>query len=120
MFARARTPVVWRSLVHDKLRWAVSSLAVAFSVVIMFMEVGFLNGHYDSQTSVLRKLDTDLVMVSRGLHILNSHDSFPRERLEQAAGIPGVSTVVPVYLEDRRSLLRDPETGTRRIIRVIA
>jgi putative ABC transport system permease protein len=114
-----RTPLAWRNLSHHKPTLLVSSTAVAFAVLIMFMEIGFLNGLYDSQTALLNALRADLVMVSRGLHILNTHETFPRSRLEQVAGLDGVHNVAPVYIEDRLSDLRNPSDGTTRTIRVL-
>jgi putative ABC transport system permease protein len=114
-----RTPLAWRNVVHNKISLLVSTAAVAFAVVIMFMELGFLNGLYDSQTSVLTFLRADLVMVSRALHIFNSHETFPRVALEQAAGVDGVKGAYPVYVEDTLSNLRNPVTGIRNTVRVI-
>lgn len=114
-----RTPLAWRNIVHNKLALLVSSAAVAFAVVIMFMELGFLNGLYDSQTGALRFLRADLVMVSRALHIFNTHETFPRSRLAQAAGFAGVKGAYPIYIEDSISDLRNPVTGINNAIRVL-
>jgi putative ABC transport system permease protein len=114
-----RTPLAWRNLVHHKPTMIVSSAAVAFAVLIMFMELGFLNGLYDSQTAALKAFRADLVMVSRGLHIFNTHETFAQSRLEQVAGIDGVAGVSPVYLEDRLSDLRNPADGRTNTIRVL-
>ena len=110
--------LAWRNIIHHKVTLLVSTTAIAFAVLIMFMEVGFLNGLYDSQTNALQILDADLVMVSRALHISNTLETFPRSRLQQAAGFPGVKGAYPVYFEDRFSELRHPETGIRNGIRV--
>lgn len=118
--SRRRTPLAWRNIVHNKITMSVSVAAVAFAVIIMFMELGFLNGLYDSQTGVLTFLRADLVMVSRALHIFNTHETFPRFRLEQSAGVHGVKGVYPVYIEDTFSYLRNPNTGIRNTVRVIA
>lgn len=115
-----RTPLAWRNIVHNKITMFVSITAIAFAVAIMFMELGFLNGLYDSQTGVLTFLRADLVMVSRALHIFNTHETFARFRLEQSAGVAGVKGVYPVYIEDSFSYLRNPATGIRNTIRVIA
>lgn len=115
-----RTPLAWRNIVHNKVTMAISMAAVAFAVVIMFMELGFLNGLYDSQTGVYRFLRADLVMVSQALHISNTHEIFSRERLQQAAGFAGVKGAYPLYVEDLASDLRNPETGIKNGIRVLA
>ncbi len=115
-----RTPLAWRNIAHNKVTLAVSIAAITFAVLIMFMEVGFLNGLYDSQTNVLQSLRAELVMVSRSLHIFNTHETFPLARLEQAAGLAGVKRVSPLYLEDLASDLRNPSNGVRNGIRVLA
>jgi putative ABC transport system permease protein len=115
-----RTPLAWRNVAHNKVTLLVSTAAIAFAVLIMFMEVGFLNGLYDSQTNVLQALRADLVMVSRSLHIFNTHENFPLVRLEQAAGLAGVKSVSPLYIEDLAGDLRNPATGIRNGIRVLA
>ena len=103
-----RTPLAWRNLAHNKVTLLISAAAVAFAVLIMFMEVGFLNGLYDSQAGALQSLEADLVMVSRSLHIFNTHETFPLVRLEQAAGLIGVKGAYPIYMEDLASDLRNP------------
>jgi len=113
-----RTPLAWRNVVHNKVTLCTSSAAVSFAVLIMFMEVGFLNGLYDSQTGALRFLQTDLVMVSRSLHILNTHETFALVRLEQVGGSAGVRGVYPIYMEDLASDLRHSATGVKNGIRV--
>lgn len=114
-----RTPLAWRNIVHNKLTMLISIAAVAFAVIIMFMELGFLNGLYDSQTGALRVFRADLVMVSRALHIFNTHETFPRSRLRQADAFAGVKGAYPIYIEDRLSDLRNPETGIKNGVRVI-
>jgi putative ABC transport system permease protein len=116
---RARTPLAWRNVTHKKVTLLVSSAAVAFAVLIMFMQLGFLNGLYDSQTGLMRHLRAELVLVSREQHTLVTRAFFPRSRLVQAAAVPGVGTVHPIYVEDRASLLRNPGDGRMSGIRVV-
>lgn len=113
-----RTPLAWRNIVHNQTRMIVSIAGVSFAVLIMFMELGFLNGLYDSQSAALELFRGDLIMVSRALHILNTHEPFPRARLQQAAGVHGVEGVYPVYMEDVASDLRSASTGISNGIRV--
>ncbi|MFL6536947.1 MAG: FtsX-like permease family protein [Chthoniobacterales bacterium] len=115
-----RTPLAWRNLIHSKVTLFVSSTAVAFAVLIMFMELGFLNGLYDSQTGALQFLNADLVMVSRSLHILNTHETFPLVRLKEIGGLRGVKAAYPIYTEDTASELRNPANGIKNGIRVLA
>lgn len=115
-----RTPLAWRNIVHHKVTLVISATAITFAILIMFMEVGFLNGLYDSQTGVFQTLNGELVMVSRGLHIFNTHEYFPLVRLEHAAGFAGVKGTYPLYIEDLASDLRNPANGVKNGIRVLA
>jgi putative ABC transport system permease protein len=115
-----RTPLAWRNIVDNKVTLLISTGAIGFAVLIMFMEVGFLNGLYDSQTGAFQILRADLVMVSRSLHILNTHETFPLVRLSQASGFAGVRRTCPIYLEDLASDLRNPASGVTNGIRVLA
>ena len=114
-----RTPLAWRNITHKKVAMVVSVAAVAFAVLIMFMELGFLNGLYDSQTGLVRRLRADLVMVGGTQHTLITHEDFPRSRLLQAGAFPGVKAVQPIYIEDGLSYLRNPANGVKNGIRLI-
>lgn len=114
-----RTPLAWRNITHKKMAMVVSVAAVAFAVLIMFMELGFLNGLYDSQTGLTRHLRAELFMVGGTQHTLVVHEDFPRARLLQAAAFPGVKEVQPLYIEDGISYLRNPKSGSKNGIRLI-
>ena len=116
--SRHRTPLAWRNIVHHKPTMLISIAAVAFAVLIMFMEIGFLNGLYDSQTGALASFHADLVMTSPALHIVTVNETFPRARLAQVAAVAGVKAAYPVYMEDGFSALRNPETGMNNSARV--
>lgn len=115
-----RTPLAWRNLTHNKISLLISTAAVAFAVLIMFMELGFLNGLYDAQTSLMRSVKPELVMLSRAQHNLVAHETFPRSQLARAAAIPGVASVHPLYIEDLASTLKNPADQSDSGIRVIA
>ncbi len=117
---RERTPLAWRNLTHRKAALVVSATAVGFAVLIMFTQIGFLNGLYDSQTNLLRRLRADLVIASSAQHMLVIREELPRERLAQARGVAGVAGVAALQVEEARSFLRLPDSGVERAIRVIA
>ncbi len=114
-----RTPLAWRDLVHDRQRLAVSLLGVCFAVFIMFVQTGFLNGIYDSQTDLVSRLDADLVMINRVKEDFLPTQPFPRRRLVQALGVDGVSAAYPVYVEELASAWKDLEAGTENRITTI-
>lgn len=115
-----RTPVAWRNMTHRPLALAGALAATAFAVLIMFMELGFLMGLFDSQTALLRRLNGDLVVVSAVRKNLVVDETFPRARLAQAERVPGVGTAEPVYIEFGLSLVTNPQDRVQNPVRVIA
>ncbi len=96
----APTPIAWLSLTHRKPRLAAALAGVAFASVLMFLEMGFLNGLFDSQTNVVRQLDADLVIVHEQKEAFVPLAPFPRRRVIQARAVPGVEAAYPVYLKE--------------------
>lgn len=113
-----RIPVAWCMLTHRKGRFALSMLGIAFSVVIMFMEIGFFNGINDSQARFATLLDADLVMMHKGRTNLIEGERLNRIRMQQALALPEVAGAIPLYEGER--LLVNPETGMAQAIAVVA
>jgi putative ABC transport system permease protein len=92
---------------------------VTFAVILIFMELGFLNALLESTVQVLRRLDGQIMLVSRSQYALIAAERFDIRRLYDARKAPGVAAVVPLYVESTAALLR---TGNQRgyPIRVIA
>jgi putative ABC transport system permease protein len=89
---------------------------VGFAVVLMFMQYGFRNALLDSNGLLIERLNADLVLVSGRSETLATNESFSRRQLVRASGVPGVRSVVPVYIEGNLGVLRDtsPELQERR------
>src|SRR5262245_11029567 len=106
------TPLAWRNFVHNRPRMLASLLGVAFAVVLMFLEMGFLNGLYDSQSRVVTLLDADLLLVNVHKEAVVPRVPFPKKRLTQATAHPDVEAAYPVYVEELRALWKN-ETDRR-------
>lgn len=113
-----RIPVAWCMLVHRKGRFLLSMLGIAFSVVIMFMEIGFFNGINDSQARLPTYLNADLVLLHKGRTSLLESDQLNRIRLQQALAFDGVVSTVPLY--EGNQLIVNPDTGLLQAISVLA
>jgi putative ABC transport system permease protein len=113
-----RIPVAWCMLTHRKGRFALSTLGIAFSVVIMFMEIGFFNGINDSQARFAALLDADLVLLHKGRYNLLESDRLNRIRMQQALAVDGVAGATPIY--EGEQLAINPETGMAQAISVVA
>jgi putative ABC transport system permease protein len=119
-----RTPLAWFNLTHDRVRFALFVLGVTFAVVLMFMQLGFRGALLDSNTLLHERIRADLVLVSPNRSILPMREPFSRRRLVQAAGVPGVREVHPLFLDNGAAALRntDPDPARRgagRPIRVL-
>src|SRR5438105_11071076 len=119
MSIKFRTPLAWKNLTHDVRRLLVAVSGVALAVILIFMELGFLNALLESTVQVFRRLNGEIVIVSRAQYALIAAERFDIRRVYDAREITGVAAVSPVYVESTAALLR---TGDNRgyPIRVLA
>lgn len=94
---RRRTPLGWLQLSRHKGRLLVALAGVAFADVLMFMQLGFQESLYDSNTKIRRALDTDIILVSPKAKNTQNLSTFSRRRLYQARDIPGVASARALY-----------------------
>ena len=114
---RRRTPLGWLQLSHDKGRMAVAIAGIAFADILMFMQLGFQNALYTSNTRLHQALQADLVLISpQGRNLLNL-SSFPRRRLYQAMNVPGVKSAESLYV--KLANWKVPETRRETSIMVL-
>src|SRR6516225_4491799 len=83
------------NLWHQRIRTLISLAGVAFAVLLIFSQVGFLGAVDQTARLLFDKLDFDLLLTSREYLNLNTPEGFPRERLFQANGAAGVESVQP-------------------------
>jgi putative ABC transport system permease protein len=93
-----RVPLAWRILVHDRRRLAWSIAGVAFGVLLMFVEIGFMHAAYDSTTVLIDALDADLIVINRMKEDMFPLEPFPRARLYQTKAVAEVEGAYPLYL----------------------
>lgn len=112
-----RTPLATLNLWHYKMRTLAAAAGVAFSVVLVFMQLGFLGAVETTASLLYDALEFDvLVRSSQYLHVAASR-TFPRQRLYQAASVPGVRKALPFYVGAGQ--WRNPQDGQRRRILVL-
>jgi len=104
---------------HQRSRTLISVVGTAFSVVLMFMQLGFL-GAVDQTASLLYdKLQFDLILVADDYSDLSKPGSVDRTQLSRAAGVPGVVAVQPFSIgnaawQNPDSVKDDPTRGMFR------
>jgi putative ABC transport system permease protein len=111
-----KVPLAWCNLVHEPGRLVRCCGGVGFAVVLMFMQYGFRNALLDSSGLLIERFNADLVLVSSRGKTVATNESFSRRQLVRAEGVPGVHSVLPVYVEGSLSVLRNtsPDLQDRR------
>jgi putative ABC transport system permease protein len=104
-----------RLLIHDKRRLFAMSASIAVGVVIMFLQLGLLEGIFDAQAIVARFVRGDLLVMNQARADLQHWDTINRYELAQIAAAPGVAKVTPVY-EDHVGLTDPDGKNIRRIL----
>jgi putative ABC transport system permease protein len=112
-----RTPLGWLQLRHEKGRLLVALAGIAFADVLMFMQLGFQNALYDSNTRVIRAMLADIVLVSPKALNLQNPSTFSRRRLLQAKDVPGVQTSTALYINI--IAWKNPQTRLSANVRVL-
>lgn len=111
---RRRLPLGWKQLKHDRTRLLAAIAGITFADILIFMQLGFQDALYTTNTQYSRRFNADVVLLSTQANNLNQLFTFPRRRLYQALDIPGVTAADPVYVNSVR--WRNPETREKTSI----
>ena len=111
-------PLAWLQLTREKIRLIVALAGIAFAVILIFMQLGFMNALYEGAMAPHNNLQGDLVMINPQTKVLFSVQSFKRDRLYQALGVEGVESVNPVYVS--LGNWKNPKNRTTRSLLVFA
>jgi len=113
-----KTPLAWLNLLHQRTRSSVAVAGVAFAVVLVLLQLGFLASVRQTATRIYDNLDFDLLLVSPEYLNLSKAGTIDRVGLAQVASLPGV--VGTSALDVGLQLWRNVETGQRRGILIVA
>jgi len=94
-----RTPLAWLNTTSSLPKLMLASSGIGFAVVLMFMQIGFLNGLFDSTVQILRLLRADLVIISPARYTVPSEQRFDFGLLQRARAMPDVQSVLPLYID---------------------
>lgn len=103
-----RTPLGLLQLKHDRMRLLTAIAGITFADMLIFMQLGFADALYKSNTQYPRALEADLVIISPQAKNFGQLRTFPRRRLYQAQDVPGVASADGLYLNSVQ--WRNPET----------
>lgn len=106
-----RVPYTWYNTFQNKKRTLAAVAGITFSVLLVFMQLGFLDIAKRGSTLLYRYLDFDLIITSDKYELLTSARNFDRARLIQAMIVPGVKEVVPLNIGS--GAWEDPDTKVK-------
>jgi putative ABC transport system permease protein len=112
-----KIPLAWLQLKREKTRLAVALAGIAFSNILMFMQLGFRDALFNSNVRFHESLAADIVLINPQSNALLGMRSFSQRRLYQAQDLEAVKSVHPLYLNFTN--WKNPETGRPRSIQVI-
>lgn len=95
---RHKLPLAWLQLTREKIRLSVALFGIGFAVILIFMQLGFQESLYESNTRPHQRLKGDLILVHPQTRGLVTLQLIPRERLYQARAVDGVTSVRPLYI----------------------
>jgi len=101
-----RTPLAWLNTTSSFPKLLLASSGIGFAVILMFMQIGFLNGLFDSTVQILRLLDADLVIMSPARYTVPSEQRFSYGLLQRARAVPHVQSAHPLYIDRSMSEVR--------------
>ncbi|MFZ9738484.1 MAG: ABC transporter permease DevC [Prochlorotrichaceae cyanobacterium] len=113
-----RTPLAWHNLTSEPRRLVTALSGVSFSVVLIFVFLGFKNGLYDSQVQLIKSLNGDIFILNRIKYTMFIPEQFARRRLYQAQAFDGVEDAYALYIE--LGNWKNPLTNRTRSLRVLA
>jgi putative ABC transport system permease protein len=93
-----KIPLPWLQLTHEKVRFIVALAGITFADILMFMQLGFQEALFDSSVRLHKSLETDIVILGSKTDTFVATKPFSRRRLYEVAGLEGVKSVSPVYL----------------------
>ena len=115
-----RTQLAWLNLTHHRRRLALALAGIGFAVLLMCVELSFRQALFDSTVAVIRKMNAELIIISQAKYTIIVREPFSRRRLVQARACQAVTGAYPLYIETKRSNLKNRQTGEALPIRVLA
>lgn len=105
-------PIAWLQLTHSKAKFTVAVTGVVVAVLLMWMQLGFLDALYRSATSVARHLHGDLVLLSPNTKTFMQLEPFAKRHIARALGHQGVADVYALYVG--MAMWKNPWNGEKR------
>src|SRR3981189_2559632 len=88
--------LAFQNLLHDRTRFLVTALGVAFAVFLMIFQGSLLIGFLRTAAEVIDAADSDIWITARGVNCFDFSATLDRRFREIAQGVPGLPCVSPI------------------------
>ncbi|MGB3572672.1 MAG: ABC transporter, partial [Phormidesmis sp.] len=112
-----RTPLGLKQLMHDRLRLLTAIAGITFADVLIFMQLGFSDALYKTNTQFPRQVQADLVVLSREAKNFGRLRTFSRRRLYQSQDVPDMANADALYVATKE--WKNPQTQERKSMLLI-
>ncbi len=112
-----RTPLGLKQLKHDRLRLLTAIAGITFADVLIFMQLGFSDALYTTNTQFPRQVQADLVILSTEAKNFGRLRTFSRRRLYQALDVPSVTNADALYIATKE--WKNPQTREKKSMLLI-
>lgn len=85
------TKLAWNNMIHERLRFGVAVLGIAFAVFLMIFQGSLLNSFLDASSRVIEATDADIWITARGVSCFDFAAPLPDRFAKIARGVPGVA-----------------------------
>src|SRR5438094_3354782 len=82
--------LAWQNIIHDRARFSVTVLGVAFAVFLMVFQGSLLAGFLRAASRLIGARDSDIWITARGVQAFEFGTILESRVREMAAGVPGV------------------------------
>jgi putative ABC transport system permease protein len=80
-----------KTLLHDKIRFAITVSGVAFAVMLIVVQAGLFLGLLEKATITIDRMDADIWITSRNTPNVDFAHAFPETYLKRVRSVPGVA-----------------------------
>lgn len=101
-------PIARKNVFQNKKRAAAAVSGIAFSVLLVFMQLGFLQGAKTAAAALFERFNYDLGIVSGRYKFIGAPDHFDKMRLTQALVVPEIESWVNLNISN--AWWKDPDT----------
>jgi len=90
--------IAWRNLVHDRVRLAVTLIGIAFSTILMGLQLGMLLNFTHTTSTIVDHAGADLWVAAHGVRSVDLATPLQERRRYQSLSVDGVGIAEPYLL----------------------